>query len=182
MGRVGGGRSGPLQRPGERRVAPAFPVSFPDRLPTRGARGAWGHGAHRGSFSPQRLTLLLTQPPNSPPSRSRGRGPKCLKNRPIRQVGLLGLEPRTYGLKVRCSNQLSYSPTTILQGPAGQATGPQNGRKQGNQASSGGDRWAVPTGRRKTEPRSEQGHLSGGAADVGSHPFGVGGAFHTSRR
>ena len=44
-------------------------------------------------------------------------------------MGLLGFEPRTYGLKVRCSNQLSYSPTTILQGPAGQATGPQNGRK-----------------------------------------------------
>gem|GEM_PF-6810243 len=27
-----------------------------------------------------------------------------------RKVGLLGLEPRTNGLKVRCSNQLSYSP------------------------------------------------------------------------
>ena len=27
-----------------------------------------------------------------------------------RLVGLLGLEPRTNGLKVRCSNQLSYSP------------------------------------------------------------------------
>ena len=46
-----------------------------------------------------------------------------------RQVGLLGFEPRTYGLKVRCSNQLSYSPTTILQGAAEQATGPRNGRK-----------------------------------------------------
>lgn len=45
-------------------------------------------------------------------------------------MGLLGFEPRTYGLKVRCSNQLSYSPTTILQGPAGQATGPQNGRRE----------------------------------------------------
>ena len=44
-------------------------------------------------------------------------------------MGLLGLEPRTYGLKVRCSNQLSYSPTTILQGAAEQATGLQNGRK-----------------------------------------------------
>ncbi len=32
-------------------------------------------------------------------------------------------------LKVRCSNQLSYSPTTILQGAAEQATGLQNGRK-----------------------------------------------------
>ena len=94
-----------------------------------GGTRACGHGEHRRSFSPQRLTLLLTRPQNSPPGRSRGRGPKCLKNRPIRQVGLLGLEPRTYGLKVRCSNQLSYSPTTILQGPAGQATGPQNGRK-----------------------------------------------------
>ncbi len=29
-------------------------------------------------------------------------------------VGLLGLEPRTNGLKVRCSNQLSYSPANIL--------------------------------------------------------------------
>ena len=28
-------------------------------------------------------------------------------------VGLLGLEPRTNGLKVRCSNQLSYSPETL---------------------------------------------------------------------
>ena len=32
------------------------------------------------------------------------------------EVGLLGLEPRTNGLKVRCSNQLSYSPETILPG------------------------------------------------------------------
>jgi len=33
------------------------------------------------------------------------------------------------GLKVRCSNQLSYSPTTILQGAAARATARQNGRK-----------------------------------------------------
>ncbi len=26
------------------------------------------------------------------------------------RVRLVGLEPTTYGLKVRCSNQLSYSP------------------------------------------------------------------------
>ena len=31
-----------------------------------------------------------------------------------RKVGLLGLEPRTNGLKVRCSNQLSYSPANLL--------------------------------------------------------------------
>ena len=32
-------------------------------------------------------------------------------------VGLLGLEPRTNGLKVRCSNQLSYSPKPNLTEP-----------------------------------------------------------------
>ena len=94
-----------------------------------GGTRAWGHGEPRESFSPQRRTLLLTRPQNRPPSRSRGEWPKCLKNRPIRQVGLLGLEPRTYGLKVRCSNQLSYSPTTILPALQNRATGPQNGRK-----------------------------------------------------
>jgi len=34
-----------------------------------------------------------------------------------RSVGLLGLEPRTNGLKVRCSNQLSYSPKPNLTEP-----------------------------------------------------------------
>ena len=29
-------------------------------------------------------------------------------------MGPLGLEPRTNGLKVRCSNQLSYGPTEIV--------------------------------------------------------------------
>jgi hypothetical protein len=116
-------------RPGRSPRGSSFGLPLVPRGANTGATRACGHGEHRGSFSPQSLTLLLTQPQNSPPGRSRGRGRKCLKNRPIRQVGLLGLEPRTYGLKVRCSNQLSYSPTTILQGPAGQATGPQNGRK-----------------------------------------------------
>ena len=32
----------------------------------------------------------------------------------FRQMGPLGLEPRTNGLKVRCSNQLSYGPAAIL--------------------------------------------------------------------
>lgn len=38
------------------------------------------------------------------------------------EVGPLGLEPRTNGLKVRCSNQLSYGPTEILQAAGRPAT------------------------------------------------------------
>lgn len=38
-------------------------------------------------------------------------------------VGALGLEPRTFGLKVRCSDQLSYTPVGLLVSPVALATG-----------------------------------------------------------
>ena len=47
----------------------------------------------------------------------------------MRQVRLLGLESRTNGLKVPCSNRLSYSPTTSLQGAAARTIARQNRRK-----------------------------------------------------
>ena len=39
-------------------------------------------------------------------------------------MGPLGLEPRTNGLKVRCSNQLSYGPTAMVPPGSPRATGP----------------------------------------------------------
>ncbi len=48
--------------------------------------------------------------------------------RQVRQMGPLGLEPRTNGLKVRCSNQLSYGPGQIVPQESGAATAGGPGR------------------------------------------------------
>ncbi len=52
---------------------------------------------------------VSTQETKSPLS-SKGLDSVCQPFSVVDIVRLLGLEPKTYGLKVRCSNQLSYSP------------------------------------------------------------------------